>query len=108
MSQKYYESQLKNGQPQKTNGIDEFLEIKKNMIEDEICKVGKQIRSIKYPTIINMEEDQLRVFCAHVNAKIEACDQEIKLLKNKPQSPANSSLMENMNQATSHVQIYLI
>jgi len=44
------------------------------MIEVEICKVYKQISSIKYPTwdpsIINMEEDHLRVFSAHVDVKI--------------------------------------
>jgi len=48
--QKYYESQLKNGKPHKTYGIDEFLGNRKNMIEVEISKVNKQISNIKYPT----------------------------------------------------------
>ena len=69
------------------------------MIEVEICKMYKQISSIKYPiwdpSIINMEEDHLRAFCA----KIEYCDQAIKLLPKKPQSEINYSFMQNMNQA---------
>ena len=73
------------------------------MIEVEIDKVYKQINSIKYPTwdpsIINMEEDHLRAFCAHVDAKIEVCGRAIKLLQKKPQSEINSSFMQNMNQA---------
>jgi len=97
--QEYYENQLKNEIPQKTYGIEEFLENRKNMIEVEICKMYKQISSIKYPiwdpSIINMEEDHLRAFCA----KIEYCDQAIKLLPKKPQSEINYSFMQNMNQA---------
>jgi len=66
--------------------------------------VYKQISSIKYPTwdpsIINMEEDHLRAFCAHVDAKIEVCDRTIKLLQKKPQSEVNFSFMQNMNEAS--------
>jgi len=74
------------------------------MIEVEICKMYKQISNIKYPTwnpsIINMKEDHLRALCAHVDSKIEVCDQAIKLLKNKPQREANYSFMQNMNEAS--------
>jgi len=58
-----------------------------------------------------MEKDQLRVFYANVDAKIEVCDQRINLLKKKPQSEVNSSFKQNMNQATTapfSIQIYPI
>ncbi|ESW23604.1 hypothetical protein PHAVU_004G061600 [Phaseolus vulgaris] len=106
MIQKYYESQLKNGRPHKTYGIDEFLENRKNMIEVEISRVDKQISNIKYPTwdpsMKNMEEDQLRAFCAHVEAKIEACDKGIQLLKNKPLGFVPNMSQENTTATTSH------
>jgi len=104
MIQKYYESQLKNWRPHKTYGIEEFIENRKNMIEAEISRVDKQISSIKYPTwdpsIINMEEDQLRTFCAHVDAKIEACGKGIKLLKNKPQGFVPNMSQKNTTATT--------
>jgi len=106
MIQKYYESQLKNGRPHKTYGIDEFLENRKNMIEVEISRVDKQISNIKYPTwdpsMKNIEEDQLRAFCAHVEAKIEACDKGIQLLKNKPMGFVPNMSQENTTATTSH------
>ncbi|XP_068503605.1 uncharacterized protein [Phaseolus vulgaris] len=90
----------------KTYSIEEFLENRKNMIEAEISRVDKQISSIKYPTwdpsMINMEEDQLTAFCAHVDAKIEACDQGIKLLKDKPQGFVPNMVQENTTATTSH------
>ncbi|XP_027912680.1 agamous-like MADS-box protein AGL8 homolog [Vigna unguiculata] len=108
MIQKYYETQLKNGRPHKTYGIQEFFENRKNMIEAEISKVHKEISSIKYPTwdpsFVNMEEDELRAFCAHVDAKIQACDEGIKLLKNKnvpnlmQNFDENSYLLRNMEE----------
>ncbi|KOM56158.1 hypothetical protein LR48_Vigan10g205000 [Vigna angularis] len=102
MIQKYYETQLKKERPHKTYGIEEFFKNRKKMIEAEISKVHKQISSIKYPTwdpsFVNMEEDQLRALCARVEAKIEACDEGIKLLKNHKNVP---SLMQNF----SHGQI---
>jgi len=106
MIQKYYESQIKNERPHKTYGIEEFIENRKNMIETEISKVDKHISSIKYPTwdpsMIIMEEDQLRAFCAHVDAKIEACDRGIKLLKDQPQGFVSNMAQENAVATTSH------
>ncbi|ESW23597.1 hypothetical protein PHAVU_004G060900 [Phaseolus vulgaris] len=105
MIQKYY-SQIKNERPHKTYGIEEFLENRKNMIETEISRVDKHISSIKYPTldpsIIIMEEDQLRAFCAHVDAKIEACDRGIKLLKDQSQGFVPNMARENATASTSH------
>jgi len=76
------------------------------MIEAEISRVDKQISSIKYPTwdpsMIMMEEDQLTVFCAHVDAKIEACDQGIKFLKDNAQGFVPNMVMENTTATTSH------
>ena len=106
MIQKYYESQIKNERPRRTYGIEEFLENRKNMIEAEISRVDKQISSIMYPTwdqsMIIMEEDQLRAFCVHVDAKIEACDRGIKLLKDQPQGFGSNMAKENATATTSH------
>ncbi|KAL2335274.1 hypothetical protein Fmac_016487 [Flemingia macrophylla] len=91
--------QSKNERSQKTFDIQQFFENKKKVVEAEISKVLKEITNIKYPTwnpcIANMEEQQLRVLFAHVDAKIGACD---NMLKHKHQSEANSGIMQNVAQ----------
>ncbi|KAL9323731.1 hypothetical protein ACSQ67_008588 [Phaseolus vulgaris] len=82
MIQKYYESQLKNGRPHKTYGIDEFLENRKNMIEVEISEWINRLATSK--------------------AKIEACDKGIQLLKNKPMGFVPNMSQENTTATTSH------
>ncbi|XP_029124946.1 agamous-like MADS-box protein AGL82 [Cajanus cajan] len=96
--QKYEQS--KNEGSQETFEIQDFFENRKKMVEAEISKVRKEITDIKYPTwnpcIINMEEEHLRAFLAHVDAKIGVCEQRINMIKNKHQSEANSDFMQNM------------
>ncbi|RDX87475.1 Agamous-like MADS-box protein, partial [Mucuna pruriens] len=98
-----YELQLKkNKRPHKNFDIEDFFENRNNMVEAEISKVHKQITNIKYPIwdpiFKNMEEEQLKAFIDLVNAKIEACDHRINMLKNH--SEANFSVMQNMIQAS--------
>jgi hypothetical protein len=68
----------------------------KNKIEAEISKVHKEIVKNKYPTwdpcFINMDGEQLKAFTAIVNAKIDACDQRISMLKTMHQGDQTSAL----------------
>ena len=96
-----YESQRAE-KPPNTFVIDDFFENRNNMIESEISKLHKQAREIKYPSwdpsLSNMGDEQLRAFIANVNAKIEACDQRIDMLKNTNQDEANNiNSMQNMH-----------
>jgi len=67
--------------------VNDYFEIKKAKVEAEITKVHKDIINIKYPTwhpdLVNMEASQLRDFIALVDAKIQACDHKINMLKSE-------------------------
>uniref|UniRef100_A0A0R0EV26 MADS-box domain-containing protein n=1 Tax=Glycine max TaxID=3847 RepID=A0A0R0EV26_SOYBN len=102
--QKYYEIQSKNERPQETFVIQDFFANRKKMVEADISKVQKQIASIKYPTwdqsIRNIKEEKLRGLIAHVDSKIRGYDHRINMLKNKHQSEAKFSFVQNMAQAS--------
>ncbi|KAL9323728.1 hypothetical protein ACSQ67_008585 [Phaseolus vulgaris] len=106
MIQKYYESQIKNERPHKTYGIEEFIENRKNMIETEISKVDKHISKHQISNLgskyDNHGRGSIEGLCAHVDAKIEACDRGIKLLKDQPQGFVSNMARENVVATTSH------
>lgn len=88
--------------PPKTFHIEDFFDNRKNMIEVEISKLHKQERDVMYPTwdpsLSNMENEQLWKFITEVNAKIEACDKRITMLKNMNQDEININVIKKMSQ----------
>ncbi|XP_061355278.1 agamous-like MADS-box protein AGL82 [Gastrolobium bilobum] len=95
----------KNEKPHKNFDLENFFENKKKTVESEISKVQKDIVKIKYPTwhpsFNGLEEEQLSNFIAMLDTKVEACKKRINMLKNKHQSEANMSSMQNMAQSES-------
>lgn len=67
--------------------VNDYFEIKKKMVETEITKVHKAIIDIKYPTwhpdLIKMEESELKDLIAVINAKVDACNLKINMLKSE-------------------------
>ncbi|AES65823.1 putative transcription factor MADS-type1 family [Medicago truncatula] len=91
-----YEQQKIESITTKIFDVKDYFANKKNKIEGEISKVQKEIVKNKYPTwdpcFINMDGEQLKAFTAIVNAKIEACDQRISMLKTMHQGDQTSAL----------------
>ncbi|KAK7293143.1 hypothetical protein RJT34_16004 [Clitoria ternatea] len=67
--------------------IEDFFNGKKSEAVADICKAQKGITNIKFPTwhlsFQNMGEEQMRAFIAMLEAKIEVCDDRIRMLQNK-------------------------
>ncbi|XP_058765995.1 MADS-box transcription factor 3-like [Vicia villosa] len=104
---KKYEQQKIETTPKKFDAIDYFAN-RKNMVEVEISKLHKKIVRNKYPTwspsFHTMDGEQLKGFIDIVDAKIQACNHKISMLKNMQQSDRNN-LMQNKAQeniASSH------
>src|SRR5262249_41229332 len=61
-------------------------------VEAEISKVHKEELKIKYPTWDDsfnaLREEQLRIFVSLLDAKIDACNQRINMLKQDPKGKA--------------------
>jgi len=81
--------------------VNDYFKIKKD-VEAKITKVRKDIFKIKYPTLHphfnNMEENQLKDFIAAIDAKIQACDHKINMLKSETSFVQNNAHMQNMVQ----------
>ncbi|XP_058741188.1 agamous-like MADS-box protein AGL82 [Vicia villosa] len=104
---KKYEQQKIETTPKKFDVIDYFA-VRKNMVEVEISKMHKKIVMNKYPTwspcFHTIDGEQLKGFVDIVDAKIQACNHKISMLKNMQQSNKNS-FMQNLaqqNVASSH------
>jgi len=92
--------------------VNDYFENKKKMVKTEITKVHKAIIDIKYPTwhpdLINMEEGELKDLIAIVNAKVDACNLKINMLKsemvkeNVVLNPTPLSVMHNIPQIQQH------
>lgn len=110
---KKYEHQ-KIEMPSKEFDVNDYFANKKNMVEVEISKLHKKIVMNKYPTwsqyFHTMEGEQVKSQCFHtmegeklkslidiVNAKIQACNHKISILKNMQQGEKNS-LIQNKTQ----------
>jgi len=69
--------------------VKDYFENKKEKVVTKINKVRKDILSNIYPTwhpqFSNLDENQLRDFIATINAKIQACNHKISMLKNMQQ-----------------------
>jgi len=67
--------------------VNDYFEIKKAKVKAEITKAQQDIIDIKYPTwhpdLVNMEASQLRDFTAVIDAKIQACNHKINMLKSE-------------------------
>jgi len=85
MLQEYEHQKVEN--TSKIFDVKDYYENKKKMVKTEITKVHKAIVDIKYPTwhpdLVNMEESQLKDFSALIDAKIQACNHKINMLKSE-------------------------
>ncbi|KAF1892457.1 hypothetical protein Lal_00010922 [Lupinus albus] len=83
--QKYENQKNEEEEPSTMFGIQEYFEIKKNLVEADISKVRKEILKVKYPTwdqrFNNLEDEPLLNFIGVLDEKIAACIQRKKLLK---------------------------
>jgi hypothetical protein len=69
--------------------VKDYFENKIEKVETKINKVRRDILTKIYPTwhphFSNLDENQLRDFIATINAKIQACNHKISMLKNMQQ-----------------------
>ncbi|KAJ1437010.1 hypothetical protein SESBI_03846 [Sesbania bispinosa] len=94
----------KNEKPPKNFDLQDFFQIRKNLVESETSKVRKGILKIEYPTwhpsLNSLGEGELRSFIAMLDTKLEACNLRINMLKNKhPFEEANFIFMPNISQS---------
>ncbi|CAI8589771.1 unnamed protein product [Vicia faba] len=86
---KKYEQQKIETTPKKFD-VNDYFANRKNMVGAEISKLHKKIVMNKYPTwspcFHTMEGEQLKGFIDIVDAKIQACNNKIIMLKNMQQS----------------------
>jgi len=98
-----YEQQKIEGTTPKEFDVKDYFENKKNKVEVEISRVHKEFVKKKYPTwdpsFSNMDGEQLKAFTAIVNAKIEACDQRIRML-NSHETPNRQHTLDDQTSAT--------
>lgn len=93
---------MKNEKLPKNFDLNNFFDLRKNMVEIETSKVQKEIRKIKYPTwrprfnALSLEE--LRNLIARLDIMLEACNQRIEMSKHKRQIEANFNFMQCMVQ----------
>ncbi|RDX81220.1 Agamous-like MADS-box protein AGL82, partial [Mucuna pruriens] len=102
---KRYEG-VKNEKLPKNFDLNNFFEIKKNMVEGEISKVQKETLKIKYPTwhpsFNNLGIEELRNFMARLDIKLETCNhQRMEVLRKHQIEAANFNLMQCMVQSES-------
>lgn len=76
--------------PPKIFDVEDFFDNRNGMVEAEITKIQKEILNIKYPTndpsLNSMTMQQKLFMIAKLDAKIEACNVRINMLKNKSQT----------------------
>lgn len=101
---KRYES-IKNEKLPKNFDLNNFFEIRKNMVDNDISKVQKETLKIKYPTwhpsFNNLGVEELRNFIARLDIKLEACNQRNEMSKHNHQNEANFNFMQSMVQSDS-------
>ncbi|KAJ1440047.1 hypothetical protein SESBI_02281 [Sesbania bispinosa] len=100
--QKYEHAKIE--KPPKNFDLQDFFQIRKNSVESETSKVRKGILKIEYPTwhpsLHSLGVGELRNFIAVLDAKLEACNLRINMLKNKhPIEEANFIFMPNISQS---------
>ncbi|KAK4253727.1 hypothetical protein QN277_010366 [Acacia crassicarpa] len=81
-----YKAKIAEKGPKKYN-VTEFLKDKMNKVEAEACKLRQERLQKLYPTwdftFNNLGEEQLRMFVATLDSKVEDCEERIKTLKKK-------------------------
>jgi hypothetical protein len=96
MLEKYKQQKIEGTTP-KIFDVKDYFANKKNKIEADISKVHKEIVMKMYPTwhpcFMNMEGEQLKTFIAIVDAKIQACNHKINMLKKMQQSTENGFML---------------
>ncbi|KAK7354458.1 hypothetical protein VNO80_19922 [Phaseolus coccineus] len=92
-----YESMMSEKIP-KNFDLNNFFEIRKNMVDSEISKVQKDILETKYPTwhpLFNtLGAEELKNFIARLDIKLEACNQRKKMFECKKQTEAQFSFKQ--------------
>ncbi|WVZ21630.1 hypothetical protein V8G54_008952 [Vigna mungo] len=72
--------------------LNNFFEMRKNIVDSEIAKVQKEILETKYPTwhpcFNNLGAEELKNFIARLDSKLEACNQRTVMFKWKKQDEA--------------------
>ncbi|AES65829.1 agamous-like MADS-box protein AGL11 [Medicago truncatula] len=77
--------------------VKDYFANKKNKVEGEISKVHKEIVMKMYPTwhpcFMNMDGEQLKTFIGILDAKIQACNHKISMLKKMQQRTENGFML---------------
>lgn len=114
-----YESMMSEKIP-KNFDLNNFFEIRKNMVDSEISKLQKDILETKYPTwhplFSTLGAEELKNFIASLDIKLEACNQRTKMFECKKQTEAQfnfkqcliqpGSVAPNSNQLISMQDIF--